>query len=91
MFTHYEDTKGNAKCRNLVVLGGFVSPNVISNITIRYSAYDFLFDFNRNYTCMPSVQLHCWLGGRNGIHPIKLSGDVLAWLSVLSEVQIICI
>ena len=30
----------------------------------------------------------CWLGGRKGIRPVKkLSGGVLAWLSVLSEVQ----
>jgi len=31
----------------------------------------------------------CWLGGRKGIRPLKKlgSGGVLAWLSVLSEVQ----
>ena len=30
----------------------------------------------------------CWLGGRKGIWPVsKLSGGVLAWLSVWSEVQ----
>ena len=30
----------------------------------------------------------CWLGGRKGIWPVKkLSGEVLAWLSVWSEVQ----
>ena len=28
--------------------GGLASPKIISNITIRQSAYDFLFDFNRN-------------------------------------------
>ena len=26
----------------------------------------------------------CWLGGRKGIRPVKLSGGVLAWLSVWS-------
>ena len=37
---------------------------------------------------MPSVLWRCWLGGRKGIHPVKkLSGGVLAWLSVWSEVQ----
>ena len=37
---------------------------------------------------MPSVLWHCWLGGRKGIRPVKkLSGGVLAWLSVWSEVQ----
>ena len=31
----------------------------------------------------------CWLGGRKGIRPVKkLSGGVLAWLSVWSKVQI---
>jgi len=30
----------------------------------------------------------CWLGGRKDIRPVKkLSGGVLAWLSVWSEVQ----
>ena len=34
---------------------------------------------------MPSV---LWLGGRKGIRPVKtLSGGVLAWLSVWSEIQ----
>jgi len=37
---------------------------------------------------VPSVLWHCWLGGRKGIWPVKkLSGGVLAWLSVWSEVQ----
>ena len=37
---------------------------------------------------VPSVRWRCWLGGRKGIRPVKkLSGEVLAWLSVWSEVQ----
>ena len=37
---------------------------------------------------LPSVLWHCWLGGRKGIWPVKnLSSEVLAWLSVWSEVQ----
>ena len=37
---------------------------------------------------IPSVLWHCWLGGRKGIRPVKnLSGEVLVWLSVWSEVQ----
>ena len=37
---------------------------------------------------MPSVVWRCWLGGRKGIWPVKkLSGGVLAWLSVWSKVQ----
>ena len=36
---------------------------------------------------LPSVLWCCWLGGRKGIQPVKkLSGGVLAWLSVWSEV-----
>jgi len=41
---------------------------------------------------LPSVIWHCWLGGRKGIRPVKkLSDEVLAWLSVCSEVQIVCL
>ena len=37
---------------------------------------------------LPSVLWRCWLGSRKGIRPVKkLSGEVLAWLSVWSEVQ----
>ena len=37
---------------------------------------------------MPSVLWCCWLGGRKGIRPVKkLSGGVLAWLSVWSEMH----
>ena len=40
------------------------------------------------FSAMPSVLRRCWLGGRKGIRPVKkLSGGVLAWLSVWSEVQ----
>ena len=35
---------------------------------------------------MSCSQQHCWLGGRKGIRK-KLSGRVVAWLSVWSEVQ----
>jgi len=36
----------------------------------------------------PSVLSRCSLGGRKGIWPVKkLSGGVLAWLSVWSDVQ----
>jgi len=54
----------------------------------------FLFVFLVGYHCivqcfvLPSVLSCCWLGGRKGIWPVKkLSGEVLAWLSVWSEVQ----
>ena len=39
--------------------------------------------------CVPSVLSHSWLGGRKGIRPVKkLSGGVLVWLFVWSDVQI---
>ena len=38
--------------------------------------------------CLPSVLWHCWLGGRQGIRPVKnWAGEVLEWLPVWSEVQ----
>ena len=41
-----------------------------------------------SYSYLPSVLWCCWLGSRKGIWPVKkLSGGVLAWLSVWSEVQ----
>ena len=45
-FTRYEAMNGSAKCRKW---GGQEALKVISNVTIRQSAYDFLFDFNRNH------------------------------------------
>ena len=38
-----------------------------------------------------SVLWHCRLGVRKNIRPVKMSDEVLAWLSVWSEVQIVCI
>ena len=34
---------------NGVVWGGYGALKVNGNVTVRHSAYDFLFDFNRNY------------------------------------------
>jgi len=54
----------------------------MGNATIRWSTYDFLFDFNRNYVSIFSALM--LLVGRQEGHPAckKLSGGVLAWLSV---------
>jgi len=38
-----------------------------------------------------SVLWHCWLGSRKSIQAIKMSDEVLMWLSVWSQVQMICI
>ena len=42
-------------------------------------------------TVMPSVLWHCCSGVRKSILSIKIECDVLVWLSVCSEVQIVCI
>jgi len=40
---------GGAKCRKWGVSGRLGALKVMGNATIRYSAYDFLIDFNRNH------------------------------------------
>ena len=48
----------------------------------------FLFPSIFSFLPVPSVLWRCWLGSRKGIRPVKnLSGGVLAWLSVWSELQ----
>ena len=49
-FTRYETMNGNAKKnRKWAGLGWLGALNVMGNAIIRQSAYDFLFDFNRNF------------------------------------------
>ena len=50
-FTRYETMNGGAKCRKWGGLERLGALKVIGNgtIRIRYSAYDFIFDFNRNH------------------------------------------
>ena len=48
-FPRYEARVVVQNAENGVVLGSYGSLRVIRNVTIRYSAYDFLFDFNRNH------------------------------------------
>jgi len=38
-----------------------------------------------------SVLWRCWLDGTKGIRPVKTECEALAWLSVRSEAQMICI
>ena len=45
-FTGYDAMNGGAKCRKWGSQGAL---KVIGNVTIRQSAYDFLFDFSRNH------------------------------------------
>ena len=49
IFSRYGDMKCVKMHKMGVIWGGQGSPKVISNVTIRQSAYDFLFVFNRNY------------------------------------------
>ena len=54
-----------------------------------FALFNFVvFDLVSSKKTLPSVLWRCWLGGRKGIRPVKkLSGGVLAWLSVWSKVQ----
>ena len=53
---------------------------------LHYSALGSVVYFFHAYSV--SVLWSCWLGGRKGIRPVKkLSGGVLTWLSVWSEVK----
>ena len=56
------------------------TPGLGLTATIKWICYVML----QRVTCIvPSVLWRCWLGGRKGIRPVKkLSGGVLAWLSV---------
>ena len=45
----------------------------------------------QSYHHLPSVHWHCWLDVRKNIRPVKMSDEVLVWLSVWSEVQFVCI
>ena len=47
--SRYEDMNGRAKCTNWGGLGQVGALKVMGNANIRYSAYDFLFDFNKNH------------------------------------------
>ena len=48
-FTICETMNGGAKCREWGGSGWLRALKVMGNVTIRWSAYDLLFDFNRNY------------------------------------------
>ena len=51
-----------------------------------------IFQLFETFLSLPSVLWYCWLGVRKSTWPVNnLSGEVLVWLSVWSEVQMICI
>ena len=68
---------GNQHCANCI--GTLLFPIVY---------YSMICDSVIIFCNKPSVLWRCWLGSRKGIRPVKkLSGGVLAWLSVWSETQ----
>jgi len=60
----------------------------VSKQTHRQGQRDTLFPYCSWRNKQNYASVCCWLGGRKGIQPVKkLSGGVLTWLSVCSEVQ----
>ena len=58
------------------------------NYTLNY--YDVDLSLKQSYYACPLVLWRCWLGVRKSIRPVK-SDKALVWLSVWSEVQVVCI
>ena len=51
-----------------------------------------LFDFFPAFSALTTDTVGCWLGVRKSVRPAKkLNGEVVAWLSVWCEMQMICI
>ena len=89
-FTGYEAMNGCAKCRKW---GGLGALKVMGNVTLRQSAYEFLFDFNRNHASIlyrfrdtagylsKVADLdppHLHLALPQGVTPVEFRGDL--WL-----------
>jgi len=90
-FTRCEAMNGGAKCTNCGSWGVYGSFKVIGNVTIRWSTYDFLFDFNRNhasilYRFRDIVSYlskvadfdppHLHLAPPQGVTPVEFCGDL---------------
>jgi len=77
--------KGYAHCRNTFSILQATTKTLVYSGPQKRSQLIFLCNSVKNQ--LPSVLWCCWLGGRKDIQPAKkLSGGVLAWLSVWSEV-----
>ena len=87
-FTRYEAMNGSAKCSKW---GGQGTLKVIGNVIIRQSAYDFLFDSNRNHasifcrfrdiagylsTVADFDPPHLHLAPPQGVTPVEFRGDL---------------
>jgi len=83
----FSDVEQSAK------LYGYITILWASETTLFYSRELFCAVLCMTVICkhipVQAVLWRCWLGSRKGIRPVKkLSGEVLAWLSVWGEVQI---
>ena len=102
-FTHYEAMNGGAKCQKLGGLGGQGALKVIGNATILYSAYNFAFDFNRNYVSILYRSQdragylwkvadfnppHLHLAPSQGVTPVEFRGDL--WLQKTRVPELSC-
>ena len=90
-FTRYDAINGGAKCRKWGTLGQLGALKVMGNATIRQSAYDFLFDFNRNHASIfyrfrdiagylskvaDFDPPHLHLAPPQGVTPVEFRGDL---------------
>ena len=87
-----------------VIKNQFYYLNLIFLLTIRYFLFKLLFKIlirflhiilhSQCFDLSLVLLWRCWQGGRKGIGSVNktfLSGEVLAWLSVWSKAQMICI
>jgi len=90
-FTRCEAMNGGAKCTNWGSWGVYGPLKVIGNVTIRWSTYDFLFDFNRNHASIlyrfrdivsnlskvaDFDPPHLHLAPPQGVIPVEFRGDL---------------
>jgi len=66
----------------------FIRFLLFCSLVVSCCCVSFMF-FTTKLRDLPSVLWHCSLGVRNSIRPAKMSDEVLTWLSVSSEVQMI--
>jgi len=75
---------------NASVVWGLGAPKVTSNVTIRQSAYDFLFDLNKNcasiFYCFNLPHLH--LVFPLGVTPFEFRGNV--WHQKTRDPRLLC-
>ena len=90
-YTRYEAMNGGAKYRKWGGLGRLGALKVMGNAIIRQSAYDFLFDFNRNHASIlyrfrdiasylskvaDFDSPHLHLAPPQGVIPVEFRGDL---------------